>query len=134
MDALVKICKLTETCGKSIILVDSCNLENLRIRMECHHCTCIFGLTHNLNRLVRLTLRVLLDENLALTMNLCLEIVGQGIHAGHTHTVKTTGNLVTVLAELTAGMKHCKNDFKSRTVLLLVHSGRDTTSIILYCN
>ena len=47
--------------------------------------------------------------------------------------METSGNLITVLAELTAGMKDCKHDLKGRTVLLLMLTCRDASSVILYC-
>ena len=102
--------------------------------MESHDGTCVIRFAHDLDRLVWLALGIFLHEHLALTMNLGLQIVGKCIHTGHTHTVETTGHLVAVLAELTAGMEHRQNDLESRTVLLLVHAGRNTSAIVLYCD
>ena len=89
-DSLVEICKFTKTCSERVILVYSCNLEDLRIRMEGNDCTSILSLTDNLNRLVRLTLRILLYEYLSFTMNLSLEIIRKCVHAGHTYTMEST--------------------------------------------
>ena len=58
--------------------------------MECHDSTCILCLTYNLNRLVWLTLRILLYEYLSLSMDLSLEIIGKRVHAGYTYTVETS--------------------------------------------
>ena len=132
VDAFVKVCKLAKTGRKSVVLIDLSYLEDLGIRMEGNECTCILSLAYNLNRLVRLTFRVLLDENLAFAVNLRLQIVRKGVHAGYTDTVETAGHLIAVLAELTAGMEDGQNDFESRAVLLLVHSGRDASSVIFY--
>ena len=57
--------------------------------------------------------------------------VRQGVDAGDTHAVQTAGDLVTVLVELTAGMQHGEHDFQSAAMLLLVHTRRDTTAVIL---
>ena len=48
--------------------------------------------------------------------------------------MKTSGHLVTVLAELTSGMENRKNDFQRGPVLFRMHSGRNSSSVILYTN
>ena len=45
--------------------------------------------------------------------------------------METSGHLVAVLAEFTAGMKHRQHDLESRPVLLRVHSGRNSSSVVL---
>ena len=57
--------------------------------------------------------------------------VGQCVDAGYTDAVETSGDLVAVLAEFTAGMEHGKYDFKRRPVFFRVHSGRDASTVIL---
>ena len=72
----------------------------------------LVGVTDYTHLIQRLALRVVLDENLAFTVNLSGERIRERIHAGYTHTVKTSGNLVAVFAELAAGVKDGQNDFE----------------------
>ena len=88
-------------------------------------------LAYGLHRIKRLSLGIFLDENFSFPANLGLQIVRKGIHAGHSDTVKASGNLVTVLAELSSGMKHRQHDFEGRTLLLLVHPCRYASAVIL---
>ena len=132
MYALVQVCKLAETGCKSIVLVNLGLLKNLGIRMEGNYGSGLIGFSDHFHRSDRLALGVLLHEDLSFPVHLCNEQVRKRIHAGHTHTVETSGNLVTVLAELTSGVEHGKHHLKGGAVLLLVHSGRDTASVILY--
>ena len=46
--------------------------------------------------------------------------------------MQTSGDLVTVFAELSAGVKNCKNNLQGAPLLLLVHSGWDASTIVLY--
>ena len=80
--------------------------------MEADYGSGILAGTGHLDRSDRLALRILLDVYLALSVHLCDQQVGKGVHAGHTHTVETSGNLVAVLVELTSGVKHRENDLK----------------------
>ena len=45
--------------------------------------------------------------------------------------MQTAGDLVAVLVELTAGVKDCENNLQGAAVLLLMHSGRDASAVIL---
>ena len=45
--------------------------------------------------------------------------------------METSGHLVAVLAEFTAGMEDCQYDLEGRPVLLRMHSGRNASSVIL---
>ena len=65
----------------------------------------------------------------AVTLNLNFHRGRKRVNHGYTYTVQTTGYLVAVTAELTAGMKHRQNDFDSGHTAF-VHVYRDTTSII----
>ena len=67
-------------------------------------------------------------------MNFGFKIDGKGINARNTHTVKSAGHFITVLTELTAGVKNGQNHLKGGSSLFLVHPGRNTTAIILNCN
>ena len=131
MDALVQECQFTHPVSQGIIVIDSGSREDFRIRVESHYSTGIVALAHYIDRSERLSLGILLAENLALSVNLGHEFVGQCIDAGYADSVKTSGNLVAVLVELTSGMKHRENDLESRPVLLRVHIGRDSSSIVL---
>src|SRR5574344_465462 len=65
-----------------------------------------------------------------LTVNLSDQAVRKGVHAGNADSVQTSGHLVAVLVELTTGVTDCHHDLKGGTVLLWMHSGRDSTSVI----
>ena len=68
LDSLVQECELTHSAGQCIIIVDSSDLENLRVRMESDDGSCIIALTDNFYRCDRFSLRIFLLENLALSM------------------------------------------------------------------
>ena len=131
LDSLVQECKFTHPLRKCIIIIDSGNSENLRIRVECNGCSGILALSDDLNRCNRLTFGVFLLENLSFPVNFGNEKIRQCIHAGYTHTMETSGNLVAVLTEFTAGMEDCQHDLEGRPVLLRVHSGRNSSSVVL---
>ena len=65
-------------------------------------------------------------------MDFSHKAVGKGIYTGNAHTMKTSGNLIAILTEFTTGVKHRKHDLQSRAMLLLVHTRRDTTSVIFH--
>ena len=81
LDSLVQECKFTHPLRKSIIIIDSGNSENLRIRVECNGCSGILALSDDFNRCNRLALGVFLLENLSLPVHFGNEKVRQCIHA-----------------------------------------------------
>ena len=102
--------------------------------MEGNGGTGIFRGTHNLYLCDGLTLGILLDKDLSLTVDFRNKEVTEGVHAGDTHAVKTAGHLVTVLVELTAGVEHRKNNLKGASVLFFVHTRRDASAVIPYAD
>ena len=89
-NAFIQIRELAKAGCECVIFIYCRNLENLRIRVEGHDSTCVFRISHYSNRLIRLTLRILLHEHFAFTMDLSLEIVRKRIYAGYTDSVKTS--------------------------------------------
>ena len=114
LDSLVQESELAETCRQGIIFINDGLGENGSIRMEGDYGSVIRfrALPYDFHLGDGLAFGILLLENLALAVNLRYEQVGQCVDAGHAHAVKTSGNLVAVLAEFTSGMENGKNDFK----------------------
>ena len=75
-------------------------------------------------------LGVHLLEVTAVSPDVELELVRQGVHARHAHTVKATGHLVAAGVELAAGMQHRHHDLGGRTLLLGVHVGGDAPPVV----
>ena len=92
--------------------------------------TRIRSITHHGDIRQRLAFAVLLHEDFSLTVDGSHQIVGQGIDAGNAHAVQTAGHLVTILAELTAGVQHRQDHLQGGTMLLGVHSRRNTTAVV----
>jgi hypothetical protein len=99
--------------------------------MEGDEGTAVRAVAYDLYRSKGFTLAVLLYVDLALTVNLSDEKVTECVNAGYTYAVQTAGYLVAVLIELTAGVQHCKNYLQCGAMLLGVHTGRNTTTVIL---
>ncbi|MND34630.1 hypothetical protein D3C80_252520 [compost metagenome] len=59
-----------------------------------------------------------------------LEPDRQRVHNRNAHAMQTTGNLIGILVELTAGMKLSHDDFGSRNTFFLMDIGRDATTVI----
>ena len=133
-DTFVQIGEFPESCRKGVVFVFGSDREDFGIRMESDNSTRIGGFPDHGNVSLRLSLGIFLHEDFAFPVNLGPEIVRKGVHAGYTHSVKTSGNLVAVLAELSSGMKHRQDHFKGRTLFLFMHSCRNTSSVIPYGN
>ena len=99
--------------------------------MECDGGSRVFALADHFYLSQRLSFGIFLLVDLAFPVDFSHEAVRQRVHAGYTDTVKTSGHLVAVLVELTAGMENRKNHLESRPVLFRVHSRRDSSSVIL---
>ena len=132
-DSLVQICQFAEAGRKDVIIIHR-NGEYLGIRMERYDGAGGVRLADYLDIVFRLAFGILLDEHLAFTVDLSLQIVRQGVDAGHADTMQTAGHLIAVLAELTAGMEDGQNHLEGGTLLLLVHTRRDTAAIICNCD
>ena len=63
-----------------------------------------------------------------------IQKTGQCIHNTGSHTVQSTGNLITGAAEFSAGMKHGKNNFQSGFSRFFLQVYRNSSAIILYGN
>ncbi len=67
---------------------------------------------------------------MSLTVNLSDQAVGKGVHTGNADSMETSGHLVAVLVELTAGVKDRHHDLQGRAMLFRMHSGRDSSSVV----
>ncbi len=101
--------------------------------MEGYYGTCIVAFAYDFNLSDGFSFGILLDVDLALTVDFSDQKVGKGVDAGYADSVQTSGHLVAVLVELAAGMQDGQNDLESGAVLLGMHSGRDASSVVLYC-
>ena len=128
--SLVQEGQLAEPVGQGIILIDSSYRKHLGIRMEGDDSTGVIACTCLDDRGDGLSFAVLLGEDLPLTVDFRRKAVRKGIDTGDTHTVETSGNLIILLAELAAGMKHGHDNLEGVTMLLGVHSDRDSTSVV----
>ena len=65
--------------------------------------------------------------------DLYLKPLGKSVNNRCTDTVETAGDLISAAAELTAGMKHRKDNLKSR-LSRCVSTCRDSSSVIGYAD
>ena len=90
----------------------------------------IRAFAHDLDRTQGLAFGIFLQMDLAFPVDLGDKAVREGVHAGHTDSVETTGDLVAVLVELTSGMKDGHDHLKGGAVLLWMHARRDASTVI----
>ena len=91
-------------------------------------------LTDDLQSIHRIAALVSLLVHLSFMENLYLKIIRQSIDDRSSDTVKTSGNLISPSAELTAGMKNGKHDFNGRLACLFIDSYGNTAPVIKDCN
>ena len=68
--------------------------------------------SHDLHIFLRNALMIDLPVNIAIPVYSGLQIAGKCIYAGNTDTVKSSGNLIRTLSELTAGIQPGKTDLQ----------------------
>ena len=129
-DALVQERKLTQARRKSVIFVHRALGEYGRVGMEGYGGSRIRSLADHLDRSERLSLGILLHEDLPFAVHFRDQAVRKGVHAGDAHAVKAPGHLVARLAELASGMQHGEHHFQSGTMLLLVHARGDASAVV----
>ena len=128
-DFLVQEGQFLQTARQNVILVFG-HIENAVIGGEGDFRSAVVGRAVLFHRVEGLSVCKLLHIMLTVTVNIGTEVFGKGIDAGYTHAMQTARDLVGILVELTARMQHSKNDLQSGTVLLFVHIGRNTTTVI----
>ena len=72
-----------------------------------------------------------LPVNIAIPVYSGLQIAGKCIYAGNTDTVKSSGNLIRTLSELTAGIQPGKTDLQGTLSDLRMDVNGNTSSVIL---
>ena len=128
---LVQECQFFQTAGQNVVLVFG-HVENTVVGGKGDFCATVVGRAVLFHGVERLAIGELLHIMFAVAVNIGAEVLGKSIDAGDTHTVQTTGYLVGVFVELTARMKHREHHLQGGTMLLLVHVGRDTTTVVQY--
>ena len=98
--------------------------------MEGDDSTSILAFADDLDRPQGLAFGIFLHMDLPFPVNLGHQAVRECVHAGDTHTMKTSGDLVAILVELSSGMEDSHDNLKGGTMLLRMHSGGDTSSIV----
>ena len=93
--------------------------------------TTLFCLAYFSGWVLRNTNFKFLFGNDSITINRCFQIGRKCIHAGNPHAMETTRNLISILVKLTSRMKHSQNYFKGRLLLLWVHVGWNSSTIVL---
>ncbi len=145
--AIVQKRQLAQSLGQDVVVVFDV-LEDLAVGKKMDFGSPLVGFADDLHRrnldsvldlelaVHRLALMELHDVLLAVTANRQLQPVRQRVDAGHTDTVKATGDLVAVLVELAAGMQDAHDDFRRsplRFVLVVeFDADRDTTTVIAH--
>ena len=132
VNTLVQEGQLAQTRCQNVVAIDGRMGKDLRVGMERNGRTTILAFADYLDLRDGLTLAIRLAENLTLAVNLGNEQGRKCIHARYTHTVQTTRHLVAALVELTTGVEYGHNDLQCRFLLLLVHAGRNTATVIAY--
>ena len=111
-------------------VVEGDGLEHLLVGPEGDRGTVTVRIADDLDRTVGNADLVGLSEPLALTVDLSDQFLGQCVDDGDTHAVESSGDLVAVLVELTAGVQVGQTHLECGFTLFLVDSGGDTPSVI----
>ena len=69
---------------------------------------------------------------LTITLDQNLQLGGQGVHHGHTHTVQATAKLVVVIGELAAGVQGRQDHFHTRFFLYRMHVHGHAAAIVFH--
>ena len=79
-----------------------------------------------------MTATVFLVMNLTVLINADIQLSGQGIYNGRTHTVQTSRYLVSATAEFSSGMEDGKDSFHGRTACFLLNINGNSPTVIDY--
>ncbi len=93
-----------------------------------------FGHTHFFQRVIRHPVGVFLLKHFALTANGHFQLFRQRVYHGNAHAVQTTGHLIGVVVELTAGVQYGEDNLGRRHALFRVNIGWNTTAVISHRN
>ena len=131
-DTGVQIGQVAQALRQDIKFVDR-GREDGAIGVEDDGCAMVLlaAVAHDFHLAGRLAQAVFLHVDLATAAHLGTQVVAQGVHATHAHTVQTARHLVGTLVELTAGMQHGHHDLESRLVQFLVLVDGDTAAVVL---
>ena len=141
LDSGIQERQLTHTVGEDLPVINGLREDRI-IGPELHERTGLallpvtrsLRLGDHMHRSQRFALRIILTVDLSVTIDLHVHLLRERVHAAHTHTVKTAGDLVGVFIELTTGVEHGHDNLQRGFMLLRVHIYRDTTTVILHGN
>jgi hypothetical protein len=71
-----------------------------------------------------------LPVKLSFLMDLKFKCLGKSVHNGNAHPMKTPGNLIEAVVELSPGMKNREDYFGSRPFLFSMDPGRNSTAVV----
>ena len=93
-------------------------------------CPCSVGRSDHLKVRHHFTPTVFLKINLAIFVDMHIQLGGQGIYNGRPYSVKASRYLVAATAKFTTGMKNGKDGFYRWTTCFFLDVDRDTTAVI----
>ena len=79
-----------------------------------------------------LAFAIFLHIHLAAAAHFSAQIVAQGVHTTHTHTVQTARHFVGAFVEFAAGVKHGHHHFECRFVQFFVHVHRYAAPVVAH--
>ena len=129
--ATVQERELTQTLGENVVVEFNVG-KGFRRGNEMHLGTRCVSLADGCQRCIGNTVGVGLLVNLVVSTNGQGEGRGQCVHHRDAHAVKTAGHLVGVIVELTAGVQHGHDNFRSRNAFLFVEVHRNATAVVLH--
>ena len=97
-------------------------------------CSSPIGRTDHLQVRYHLTAAVFLEVDLTILVDMHIQLGGQGIYNGRTHSVQSSRNLVATTAKFTTGVKNSKDSLYRWTTSFFLDVDRDTTAIIHHCD
>ena len=121
--------QLTDSCLKDLVVQLGC-FEDLIVGPNRHLGPRQLSVPNGLDRCHRDSPTVFLDPDLSVPHHFHGELVGKGVDNGDAYAVKTTGDLVSLLIELPAGMEDRQDDLKGASALLGVDVHRDSPSVV----
>ena len=119
---------------KECFKFEDCFFEDVCIRLEGYACTCLVCCAYYLERASCHTAVESDFMDFAVCVDFNFNPLGKSINNRSTNAVETARNLITVTAELTAGMENCINYFDSRQACLWLNANRNASAVVRYCD
>ena len=129
LEVLVEERRLLQAVVQGVEVVDA-GLEDLIVGPEGHRGAGLLGLTHDLHLLGGLAAGKLHLIDVAVTLDLDNDLLGEGIHDGDAHAVKAAGHLVGAVVELAARVQDRHDDLERRDPLHRVQVDGDAAAVV----